>query len=280
MKGELKMGLFGNKADKAEKKLEEKKKKHDQFIKDSGRLRDVEIGKEIIDNSKSRIEKEEFNRKVARVKASLKLDEDKLLTKMVGLSYDIQNLESKNRKTEKEKVRFKNCYYTVLIIRRALERLNDIEDDNQMNKIMLDISKQLKTMNQISVGSQPIQKLLFRFRKARLDHQEKNEVNRIKSYYGKELDNNVGDDDAKRLLNSDLIDLLINDDIYDVLLNNCNADNIRNAVDENVGVEYEPDDIEDMKEKNSASDDPIEGLDDSDADPEEYEKLNQYYSKF
>ena len=79
----MKFDFFGSKAERAEKKLEEKKKKHDQYIKDTDRLRDVEMGTEIIDKSKSRKEKEEFNRKVAKVRASLKIDEEKMLTKMV-----------------------------------------------------------------------------------------------------------------------------------------------------------------------------------------------------
>ena len=275
----MKFDLFGSKAERAEKKLEEKKKKHEQYIKDTDRLRYVEVGTEIIDNSKSRKEKEEFNRKVAKIRASLKLDEEKMLTKMVGLSYDIKTLEEKNRKTKKERVRFKNCYYTVLIIRRALERLSDIEDDRQMSMVMGDINKQLKTMNQISVGYQPLQKLLFRYRKTRLDFQETYEENRIKSYYGKELDETISDADVRNVLDTELIDLLVKDDIYDVLLDNCNAENIRQCVDSNVGIDLEPDDVERMRQKNAESKEPIPGIDNSDVDEEEYEKYRQMYSK-
>jgi len=275
----MKFDFFGSKAERAEKKLEEKKKKHDQYIKDTDRLRDVEMGTEIIDKSKSRKEREEFNRKVAKIKASLQIDEEKMLTKMVGLSYDIKTLEEKNRKTKKERIRFKNCYYTVIIIRRALERLNDIEDDRQMSIVMGDISKQLKTMNQISVGYQPLAKLLFRYRKTRLDIQEKYENERIKSYYGKELDEKVSDSDIGNLLDMDMIDLLVKDDIYDVLLDDCSAENIRQCVDSNVGVNLEPDEVEDMRQKNAESKDAIEGIDNSEVNEEEYEKYSQMYSK-
>ena len=275
----MKFDFFGSKAERAEKKLEEKKKKHDQYIKDTDRLRDVEMGTEIIDKSKSRKEREEFNRKVAKIKASLQIDEEKMLTKMGGMSYDIKKLEEKNRKTKKERIRFKNCYYTVIIIRRALERLNDIEDDRQMSIVMGDISKQLKTMNQISVGYQPLAKLLFRYRKTRLDIQEKNENERIKSYYGKELDEKVSDSDIGNLLDMDMIDLLVKDDIYDVLLDDCSAENIRQCVDSNVGVNLEPDEVEDMRQKNAESKDAIEGIDNSEVNEEEYEKYSQMYSK-
>ena len=275
----MKFDFFGSKAERAEKKLEEKKKKHDQYIKDTDRLRDVEMGTEIIDKSKSRKEREEFDRKVAKIKASLQIDEEKMLTKMVGLSYDIKTLEEKNRKTKKERIRFKNCYYTVIIIRRALERLNDIEDDRQMSIVMGDISKQLKTMNQISVGYQPLAKLLFRYRKTRLDIQEKYENERIKSYYGKELDEKVSDSDIGNLLDMDMIDLLVKDDIYDVLLDDCSAENIRQCVDSNVGVNLEPDEVEDMRQKNAESKDAIEGIDNSEVNEEEYEKYSQMYSK-
>ena len=112
-----------------------------------------------------------------------------------------------------------------------------------------------------------------------IDIQEKYEDERIKSYYGKTLDETISDSGARNVLDMDIIDLLVKDDIYDILLDNCSAENIRDCADSNVGVDLEPDEIENMRQKNAESKEPIEGIDNSEIDEEAYEKYRQMYSK-
>lgn len=272
----IKDKILESKAKRAEKKLEDKKVQTKKMIEDSKKLQKIETESEILDRTKQRLDRRKFNAAVAKTKAGLETDEENIIIKMIGISKDINQLQQKNRNVSKEKARFKNCYYTLLIIRRAMERLKNIEDDYELNETMHDISKHFKMMDQISKGYEPLKKLVFRYRVDKLKRANKYEVDRIKGYYGDEIDEVINDDSIAQAADMDLIDLMVNDTIYDVLLENCTPEAVRECADNNIGVNFEPDDVEGMKKESMNKSDLVDEIDISDDDSMDMEACRKF----
>ena len=169
------MGFFKSKAERAQEKLDREIAKTERYIDDSKKLNDIQKKRKDLDKKKARREDSDFRDKVFETKVRLNKLEEEFVMKVVAESNSVKFERERNQSTKKSEKRLKNAYLSLVMIKHAKKRLLEIENERDWNLAMRDLSGAIKTMNAISVGSQNIQKVLFRARVQKMGWLEDNE---------------------------------------------------------------------------------------------------------
>ncbi len=231
------MGLFKSKAEREQQKLDRDKEKIQKMASDSDRLDRISKEREIIDAHRDTLTERDFRKKVIKARSGLMSMEQKFTVKLVSAVNEAKRLESEHRSPDKARTKIKNAYYTLIVVKESQERLNRIESDHEWSMAMRDLSDTLKIMNSISSGSEPLKKLLFKYRYAKAEMGNNYSGDKLKGYYGKSIDEIADKEKIDELADKDVIDFVVSDEIYDMLMKDCSASAIRECVAKNCAAD-------------------------------------------
>ncbi len=270
------MAFFKSKAEREREKLMKDERKIERQIRDAQEMSQIYQQRTALDKRKDKIDEMSFKDKVRKVGTELNILERKFTTKLQSDINSVKNKQEQNLNYDRERIRMKNSYYTLITIRRAKERLVEVQTEREWSLAMRDLSKSMKLLNQISSGSQILQKAVFQYRYGRMRVKEEMADKNMDHYYGFSVDKIVKDEVMDEVQNSDLIDMLVTDDLYTRLLDNPSPTEIKECINKNVGVQMQPEEVGDIAEKDNeyAQQNQFPQLSD-----EEYEKLMEDMSK-
>ncbi len=234
------MGFFKSKAERAQEKLDKEIAKTERYIDDSKKLSDIQKKRKDLDKKKARREDSDFRDKVFETKVRLNKLEEQFVMKVVAESNAVKYERERNQSTRKSEKRLKNAYLSLVMIKHAKKRLIEIENERDWNLAMRDLSGAIKTMNAISVGSQNIQKVLFRARVQKMGWLEDNESS---GWFNEKTEEKVSNEEVRKVMNADPVDLIVADDIYDTLLDDPTTSMINEYAEKSVGVDANFDEI-------------------------------------
>ncbi len=243
------MGLFKSKTEKEREKLLKEEAKMNKGIQEAEELSQIARRRDALDKKKDKIDEINFKDKVRKAGTNLNILEKKFTTRLQSDINSVKNKQEQNLPFDRERLRLKNSYYTLITIRRAKERLVQVQNEREWHLAMRDLSKTLKILNDISGGSKLLQKILFQHRYSNMLDKEAAGDKMLNGYYGFSIDNAVKDAEIEHIMQGDLIDMLVTDELYKRLLSNPSPIEIRECINKNVGVELQPDMVEKMAEK-------------------------------
>ncbi len=261
------MGFFKSKAERAQEKLDRDIERTEKRLKDDKTLSDIGKKRKELNKKVARREDSNFRDKVFETNVKLNQLEKKFVTKVVSEANAIKYDRSKNQSSARAERRMKNAYLSLVMVKHAKKRLVEIQNERDWNLAMRDLNGAIKTMNAISVGSENIQKLLFRTRVKQMGWKEDNESS---GWFNQETEEMVSKENLDAVMNSDPVDLMVADDIYDTLLDDPTSSIINDIAERSVGVEASFDDMANMankaEEEQTLTDDELIAQDFSDAE--------------
>jgi len=242
------MGLFHrNEAEKEAKKLAKQQEKTSQKARDERELRKIDIKREALEAEDKRLNDMAFHRRLNTAKAKLSLLEDDFMVKLCVERNNLKNIINTKRSdaVRKSKQRIKNYYYSLAVIERAKERLNDVESDYEWSSAMAELSGTFKLMNKLNSGFEPIKKLLFRVRMKNSEMIDNVEFTKLKGYYGKDINEEVSDQKVNEVMAVDPMDMLVSDDIFQILMEDDFEEKINSNIKNGGAIYEEPSDLVD-----------------------------------
>ena len=240
------MGFFKSKAEREQEKLEKERAKTERLIDDSKKLNDIRKQRQDLDKKKARRADSNFRDKVFETNVKLNQLEEKFVMKIVAESNAVKFERERNQSSKKSEKRLKNAYLSLVMVKHAKKRLIEIENERDWNLAMRDLSGAIKTMNAISVGSQNVQKVLFRARAQKMGWLEDNESS---GWFTEQTEERVSNEEVKKVMNSDPVDLLVADDIYDSLLDDPTTSMINDYAEKSIGVDSNFDEMAEAADK-------------------------------
>ena len=179
--------------------------------------------------------------------------------------YDLAvNKEYKNKNDiKKAKAHLKNYFYMYVTIRRELITVKDLEKNNEINKLLNEMSNTFKMMNKINEGSPLIKRLLFMHRYNKTKGIEDQSYDKIKKYFGEDANEIIKDDTLKKFESEELIDLLVSDKLFEKFHD---INDLEKCAEDDEIVKEQPDDLKDQTVKlnksceNSGGAEIIEGI--------------------
>ncbi len=240
------MGFFKSKAEREQEKLDRDRAKTEKYIDDDKKLSDIRKQRKDLDKKKARREDSNFRDKVFETNVKLNQLEEKFVMKIVAESNSVKYAKEHNQSYAKAEKRLKNAYLSLVMVKHAKKRLIEIENERDWNLAMRDLSGAIKTMNAVSVGSQNVQKVLFRARAQRMGWLEDNES---AGWFNEKTEERVSNEEVNKVMNSDPVDLLVADDIYDTLLQDPTTSMINDYAEKSIGVETNFEDLSAASQK-------------------------------
>ncbi len=239
-------GIFKSKAEREQEKLDKEIAKTERYLSDDKKMSDINKKRKELDKKKARRDDSNFRDKVFETNVKLNKLEEKFVMKIVTESNAVKYERERNQSTKKSEKRLKNAYLSLVMVKHAKKRLIEIENERDWNLAMRDMSGAIKTMNAISVGSQNVQKMLFRARVQKMGWMEDNESS---GWFNEQTEEKVSNEEVQKVMNSDPVDLMVADDIYDTLLDDPTTSMINDYAERSIGVDADFDEMSDMSKK-------------------------------
>lgn len=241
--------FFKSKSEREKDKLARDIERTEQKIKTDDELSELEKKRRELDKKKARHDSRNFHDKVFDTTVQLNQLEKKFVIRIVSEANAVKHERSINQSSKRAEKRLKNAYLSLVMVKHAKKRLIEIQNDREWNLAMRELSGAIKTMNEISVGSDRLQKLLFRARVEKMGWMEDNGSD---GWFNEKTEQLVSKEELDSVMSSDPIDLIVADDIYDTLLENPSASSINNCAERSVGIDSTFEDIAEMsKETNN-----------------------------
>lgn len=243
------MQFFKSRSEREKARLERDIERTEKQIKTDDELSELEKRRRELDKKKARHDSRNFQDKVFDATVQLNQLEKKFVVRIVSEANAVKQERSKNQSSKRAEKRLKNAYLSLVMVKHAKKRLIEIQNDREWNLAMRELSGAIKTMNAISVGSDNLQKILFRARVEKMGWMEDNGSD---GWFNEKTEQLVSKEELDSVMNCDPIDLLVADDIYDTLLENPSMSSINNCAERSIGVDSTFEDIAEMsKEANT-----------------------------
>lgn len=175
------------------------------------------------------LERNELNLAISEVRKTLFLQRDRLLQRMIHFNRNYKANKEKEpyanqkRDLERDMRGSKNAAYALSVVCNAIDRLDELPDEQEWCSIMKDLTKGYKAINAISSGSDLMTRMAFWFQKARMEMNQDISVTLMERYYGKPIDELL---QSENLENIAVTDCVVDDSVMDYSAKN----NILNAI--------------------------------------------------
>ncbi len=192
---------------KAEKKIEKIEQKTENLVETNNALsgfskREKKATDKYADEAwfADYLKRNQLDMAISTARDNLYIQRDKILRRIIRFNKEYNytrssdNYPNKQRDLDKYMRASKNAAYALAVVCNAIDRLDDLADEQEWFQIMRDLTNGYKTINAISTGSSIMTRLAFWIEKTKMEMKGDISVAAMEQYYGKPIDELLEDE--------------------------------------------------------------------------------------